>query len=173
MFMGDIYMIATESTPLPDATVVLEVLKSYHDYFVEAAMVNALVPGLTATMTFQPIPKILVQKAKANGADLIDLDNSVDRVFFEFDYFFSSTLSDTQMSSVLKTLFSGIRKRTLAFIANGTFPEAYLPLFMNDANFQHDYWGRLRPETSSYAQGVREAYDPSDFFKGRTGGFKL
>jgi hypothetical protein len=173
VFMGDVYMIATESTPLPDATVGLDVLKSYHDYFVDIAMANALVPGLTATMTFQPIPKILAQKAKANGANLIDLDDSVDRILFEFNYSFSSTLPDTQMSSVLKTLFSGIREMALAFIANGTLPEAYLPLFMNDANFQQDYWGRLRPETLRYAQGVREAYDPRGFFKDRTGGFKL
>jgi hypothetical protein len=77
----------------------------------------------------------------------------VDRIFFEFDYSFSSTLSDALMSAVLATLFSGIRERALAFIANGTLPEAYLPLFMNDANYQQDYWGRLHPETLSYAGG--------------------
>jgi hypothetical protein len=64
------------------------------------------------------------------------------------------------MSSDLKILFSGVQEMALAFIANGTLPGAYLPLFMNDANFQQDYWGRLQPETLSYAQGVREAYDP-------------
>jgi hypothetical protein len=88
VFIRDVYMIATESTPLPDASVGLEALKSYYDYFVDVAMANALVPGLTATMTFQPVPKILAQKAMANGTDLIDLDDSVDRIFFEFDHHF-------------------------------------------------------------------------------------
>ena len=173
VFMGDVYMIATESTPLPNATVGLEVMKSYHDYFVDVAMANSLVPGLTATMAFQPIPKRLAQKAKANGGDLIDLDDSVDRIFFEFDYSFTTPLSDGQMNTVIKGLFSGVRERVQAFIANGTLPEAYLPLFMNDANYQEDYWGRLRPETLNYAQGVRNHYDPNGFFQDRTGGFKL
>jgi len=173
VFMGDVYMIATESTSLPSASVGLEVLSSYHNYFVDVAMANALVPGLTATMTFQPVPKRLAQKAKANGGDLIDLDDSVDRIFFEFDYSFTSTLSDAQMTTVIKTLFSGIRERVQDFISNGTLADAYLPLFMNDANFQEDYWSRLRPETLNYAQGVREDYDPNGLFKDRTGGFKL
>lgn len=173
VFMGDVYIIAEESTPLPTATVGLEVLQSYHDYFVGIAMANALVPGLTATMTFQPVPKTLARHAKANGGDLLDLDDSVDRIFLEFDYSFSTTLLDAQMTTVLNTLFSGIRERVLAFIADGTLPEAYLPLFMNDANYQQNYWGRLRPETLNYAWGVSKAYDPTGFFQDRTGGFKL
>lgn len=173
MFMGDVYMIATESTTLPSAEVGLEVLSSYHNYFVDVAMANSLVPGLTATMTFQPIPRRLARKSKANGGDLIDLDDSVDRIFFEFDYSFTSTLSDAQMTTVIETLYSGIRERALAFIANDTIPDGYLPLFMNDANYQEDYWGRLRPETLSYAKGVRQEYDPNGFFENRTGGFKL
>ena len=173
VFMGDVYIIATESTTLPNAEVGLEVMSSYHNYFVDVAMANALVPGLTATMTFQPIPKRLAQKSKANGGDLIDLDDSVDRIFFEFDYSFTSTLSDAQMTVALETLYTGIRERALAFIANGTIPDGYLPLFMNDANYQENYWGRLRPETLSYAEGVRQKYDPNAFFKERTGGFKL
>lgn len=139
VFLGDVYMIGTETTPLPDTSVGLEVLSSYHNYFVDIAMANELVPGLTATMAWQPLPNRLAQKAKANGGDLIDLDDSVDRLLFEFDYSFTSTLSDTQMTKVMETLFSGIRKRVQGFIANRTLPDACLPLFMNDANFQEDY----------------------------------
>jgi hypothetical protein len=173
VFMGDVYMIGTESTTLPNTTVGLEVLSSYHDYYVDVAMANSLVPGLTATMAIQPIPKRLAQKSQENGGDLIALDNSVDRIFFEFDYSFTSTLSDAHMNTVMETLFSGVRERVLGFIGNGTIPDGYLPLFMNDANYQEDYWGRLRPETLAFARGVREAYDPKGFFRDRTGGFKL
>jgi hypothetical protein len=77
------------------------------------------------------------------------------------------------MNGVIETLFSGIQERVSTFTANGTLPEAYLPLFANDANFQEDYWGRLRPETLAYAEIVRDEYDPFGFFKDRTGGFKL
>ncbi|KAN0102884.1 FAD dependent oxidoreductase [Hyaloscypha variabilis] len=173
VFMGGVYMIATESTSLPAADVGLEVLSSYRDHFVDVAMANAQVPGLVATMAYQPIPKGLAVKALENGGDLIALDNFVDRIFFEFDYSFISTASVPQMNGVIETLFSGIQERVSAFTANGTLPEAYLPLFANDANFQEDYWGRLRPETLAYAEIVRDEYDPFGFFKDRTGGFKL
>jgi len=173
VFMGDVYMIATESTSLPAADVGLEVLSSYRDHFVDVATANAQVPGLVATMAYQPIPKGLAVKALENGGDLIALDNFVDRIFFEFDYSFTSTASVPQMNGVIETLFSGIQERVSAFTANGTLPEAYLPLFANDANFQEDYWGRLRPETLAYAEIVRDEYDPFGFFKDRTGGFKL
>jgi hypothetical protein len=63
--MEDAYMIAIKSTPLPNADVGLEVLSSYHDYFVDVTINNAFVL-LTATMNFQPIPKRLSQKVKAN-----------------------------------------------------------------------------------------------------------
>ncbi|RDW57061.1 hypothetical protein BP6252_13876 [Coleophoma cylindrospora] len=170
---GEVYMITTEATTLPNATVGLEVMRSYHDYYVDMAKNNSLVAGLTATMALQPIPKILAQKSKGNGGDLLDLDDAVDRIFFEFDYSFTSILSDTRMDATVKTLFTGIRERVQAFIANGTIPDAYLPLFMNDANYQQDYWGRLRPEKLTYAQEVRDKYDPEGFFRDRTGGFKL
>lgn len=136
-------------------------------------MANKLIPGLRAAIALQLIPKRLAQKAQADGRDLIALGDSVDRILMEFNYPFTSTLSDNQMDGAIKTLFSGMRDRVLAFITSGMPTNAHLRLFMNDANHQQDYWGRLRQKTSTYARGVRDAYDPNGLFGDKTGGFKL
>ncbi|PVH71557.1 FAD dependent oxidoreductase [Cadophora sp. DSE1049] len=173
VIMGTVYSIATETSPLPNSEVGHTVLKSYYDHFLSVTMANKHVPGLSATMAFQPLPKRLAQKSKANGGDLLDLDDSVDRMLMEFNYSYTFPASDSVMNDAVATLLAGIRSRVEAFVANGTIPDAYLPLFMNDANFQQDYFARLRPETLSYARGVRDKIDPSGFFRDRTGGFKL
>lgn len=173
VIMGTVYSIATETSPLPNSSVGHTVLKSYYDHFLNITKANRGVPGLSATMAFQPLPKRLAQKSKANGGDLLDLDDSVDRMLIEFNYSYTFPASDSVINKAVVALLSGIRDRVKAFIGNGTIPDAYVPLFMNDANFQQDYFGRLRPETLAYARGVRDTYDPSGFFRDRTGGFKL
>jgi hypothetical protein len=170
---GQVYAITTETTPLPNKTVGHEVFRSYYDHFNDVAMAHKDVPGLIATIAFQPLPKRLVQKSQANGGDLLDLDDSIDRIVFEFDYSYSFPAADLLMDEAIVTLYSGLRDRVKAFIADGTLPNAYLPLFMNDANYQQDFFGRLRPETLEYARDMRDAYDPKGFFRDRTGGFKL
>jgi hypothetical protein len=70
-------------------------------------------------------------------------------------------------------LFSGIRDREQGFIKTGKLQDAYVPLFMNDANYQQDYWSRLRPEILTYAKSVKDKVDPGGFFSTRTGGFKM
>jgi hypothetical protein len=56
-------------------------------------------------------------------------------------------------------------------IANGTLPNVYRPLYMNDIGADQDYWGRLR--TRDRALQTRLRYDPKGFFQTRTSGFRL
>jgi hypothetical protein len=102
----------------------------------------------------------------------LDLD-PIDRILLEFDFSYDFPASTATIDPAVKALFSGIRERVLAFMANGTIPDIYVPLFMNDANYQQDYFGRLRPATLQYAKEVRDNYDQRGIFKERTGGFKL
>jgi hypothetical protein len=47
---GQVYQITTETSPLPNATVGIEVLRSYYDHFLSIVDENKLVPGLVATV---------------------------------------------------------------------------------------------------------------------------
>lgn len=171
---GQVYSIATETSPLPNEKSGLEVMRSYYDHFVNVAAKTApQVSGLIATMAIQPLPKMLAQRARANGGDLLDLDDSVDRIIMEFDMSNMRPSHAPKVDAALVDIYSGIRDRVQSFIANGTLQDAYLPLFMNDANYQQDYFGRLRPETLAFARSVRDEVDPNGFFRDRTGGFKL
>ncbi|KUJ17209.1 FAD-binding domain-containing protein [Mollisia scopiformis] len=99
--------------------------------------------------------------------------DSLDRIVMEFDM---SNLRPSQASRVdaaLVEIYAGIREKVQGFIADGTLPDAHLPLFMNDANYQQDYFGRLRPETLAFAKAVRDEVDPDGIFRERTGGFKM
>jgi hypothetical protein len=170
---GSVYAITTETSPLPNSTVGNKVMRSYYDHYYDVVTAHKIIPGLTATIALQPIPKRLAQKAQCLGGDLLDLDDSVDRILMEFDFSYTSPDNDIVMDKAVRNLFSGIRDRVTGFVTDGTLPDAYVPLFMNDANYQQDYFGRLRPKTKQYAKVVRDEYDPYGFFKDRTGGFKL
>ncbi|PGG97103.1 hypothetical protein GX51_07504 [Blastomyces parvus] len=164
--------IATETCPLPCAANP-EVLQSINNHFVTATKENQLVPGLVGTISLQPIPKSLARHAKENGGDLLDLDDSVDRLMMETHYSYTSPSDVPQIERALKSITDGIRKDTLDRIREGTLPDVHLPLFMNDANHAQDYFGRLRPETLEYAKKIRDVYDPQGLFRDRTGGLKM
>lgn len=169
---GSVYTIATETTPLPSVEVGVEVMQSYYDHWVETSDSIRLVPGLISSVAFQPIPKRLTRVAKEKGGDLLDLDDSVDRIIMEFDYSFLFNTDFDTVDKAMQTLYGGMKERVTGFINNGTLPNAYLPLFMNDAYFREDYFGRLKPENAALAKSVRATLDPNGLFFNRTGGFK-
>ena len=169
---GQIYEATNEMSPLPDEAAGPEVLKSYYDHFHAVADAHAATPNLLAVMAMQPIPKRLAQKARQNGGDLLDLDDSVDRILFEFNMAYDGETADPEVDKGMAELHSGMHDRIRGFIDDGTLPDAYLPLFMNDANFQQDYFSRLRPEIHQFAIDTRDKYDPDGFFRDRTNMWK-
>ncbi|ORY08724.1 FAD binding domain-containing protein [Clohesyomyces aquaticus] len=168
---GSVYTIATETTPLPNATVGAEVLGAYYSHWRNTTKSVFGVSGVIGSVAFQPMPKLIARKAKERGGDLMNLDDSVDRIIMEFDYSYWLSLDDAKMDDATQRLYSGMRNLITGYTDSGHLPKAYLPLFQNDGYFRQDYFGRLN--TVSFARSVREQYDPQDLFADRTGGFKM
>lgn len=104
--------------------------------------------------------------------DLIDLPDDQDYIIFELDYSYSLASSDDKVAAALQDLYGGLHNLVDQHIEDGLLPDIYRPLFMNDAYFQQDYWGRIR--TKETALQTRLKYDPEGFFQKRTsGGFRL
>ncbi|KAF2789654.1 FAD-binding domain-containing protein [Melanomma pulvis-pyrius CBS 109.77] len=168
---GSIYTIATETTTLPNATVGAEVLGAYYDHWRNTTKSVIGVSGIIGSIAFQPMPKGIARKAQELGGDMIDLDDSVDRIIMEFNYSYWLPTDDATMDAATQTLYGGMKNLITKFTNGGQLPEAYLPLFMNDAYFRQDYFGRL--QTQDFARSVRDSYDPEGFFAARTGGWKI
>lgn len=168
---GSIYTIATETTPLPNATVGGEVLGAFYDHWRNTTQSVIGVSGIIGSLAFQPMPKSIARKAVELGGDMIDLDDNVDRIIMEFNYSYWLSNDNEQMDSATQRLYKGMEDLINEFTQSGHLPEAYLPLFMNDGYFRQDYFGRLR--TTGFARQVRGQYDPDGFFAQRTGGYKM
>jgi hypothetical protein len=168
---GSIYTITTETLPLPNATVGAEVLQGLYDHWRNVTTSVIAIPGFIGSVAFQPIPKTLARKSIKMGGDLIDLDDSVDRIIMEFNYSYLFATDDKTMDDATQRLYGGTRNLITKYQDSGKLPDAYLPLFMNDGYFRQDYFGRLR--TAGLARSVRDRYDPKGFFATRTGGFKM
>ena len=164
----------TEITVLPDETNGPEVMMSYYDHWHNVTAGVQGVPTLLASMALQPVPKRLAQTALDKGGDLMNLDADHDRMILEFDYFYVSDSSDGTVSQAIEDVYTGMRERVTGFQAQGKLPsDVYLPLFINDANYREDYFGRLNSDSQQLARSVQARLDPNGLWKTRTGGFKL
>ena len=168
---GSIYTITTETIPLPSAGNGAEVLGAIHANWKNTTKSILGVTGIIGSIAYQPIPKMLARKAREMGGDLIDLDDDVDRIIIEFNLSYWLDVDDNTVDKATQQLHQGSRDLVTGFQRSGKLPEAYLPLFMNDCYFRQDYFGRLR--TSDFARSVRTRYDPDNFFRDRTKGWKM
>lgn len=167
----EIYTIATETIPLPSADVGADFLGDIYDNWRNTTESVIDAAGLIGSVAFQPMPKKIARKAKEAGGDLLDLDDDIDRIVLEFDFSWLSSLDNKRMDAATQRLYTGSKGLVDKYTAEGKLPEAYLPLFANDAYYRQDYFGRLR--TAEFARRVRDEYDPSGFFAKRTGGWKM
>ncbi|CAI6335903.1 unnamed protein product [Periconia digitata] len=168
---GSIYTITTETLPLPSADDGAEVLGAIQDHWRNTTEGVLGVTGVIGSIAWQPIPKVLTRKARERGGDMIDLDDSVDRIILEFNYSYWLGLDDEKMDVATQELYKGTKDIVTQYTEAGKLSQAYLPLFANDGYHRQDYFNRLR--TTDFARTVRDQYDPSGFFAGRTGGFKM
>jgi hypothetical protein len=168
---GSIYTITTETIPLPSVENGAEVLGAIHANWRNTTKNILGVAGIIGSIAYQPIPKVLARKARERGGDLIDLDDDVDRIILEFNLSYWLDIDDGTVDQATQQLHQGTRNLVTGFQRNGKLPEAYLPLFMNDAYFRQDYFGRLR--TSDFARSVGSLYDADGFFRTRTKGWKM
>ncbi|KAF2478385.1 FAD-binding domain-containing protein [Lindgomyces ingoldianus] len=164
--------IGTETIPIPTAENFSKVMETLHVHWRNVSSTALAVPGIVASIAWQPFPKRIAQRAKARGPDLIDADDSVDRIIIEMNYSFIPLSAYGQMADTLEATYTGVRNRVVSWQADGTLPQAYLPLFMNYGFFRQDYFGRLRPENRALARSVALQVDPQGLFRTRTGGWR-
>lgn len=166
-------LMGTETIPIPKAEDAARVFDELHGFWREVSSTTLLVPGIIASIAYQPFPKRIAEAARARGYDLIDADPDVDKLIIEINYSFLPLANYEKMNDVLEETYTGYRERVQAWQEDGTLPkDVYLPLFMNYANSRQDYWGRLKPESRALAADVAAEYDPNGLFAGRTGGWK-
>ncbi|KAI1292557.1 FAD binding domain-containing protein [Xylaria venustula] len=171
---GSVYTIGTETTPLPSAENGAEVMQKFYDHWVNVSNTAALVPGLIASLAFQPLPKSIAQIARAKGGDLLDVDDDIDRIVFELDYSFWANASDTTIDATMRDTYDGFGSIVKDYQDSGVLPrDVYLPLFQNDCFYPQDYFGRLKPEKLALVRSVQADVDPNGFWATRTGGFKI
>ncbi|KAK8126862.1 FAD binding domain-containing protein [Apiospora kogelbergensis] len=171
---GSVYTIGTETTPLPSQEHGAEIMGSYLESWRNVSSGVLPVTGLIASVAFQPMPKRLAAKARSMGGDLLDLDDAVDRIIFEYDYSYWIPSDTEKVDRAMQDTYTGLATRVAGFQGEGKLPaDAYLPLFMNDGYFRQDYFGRLRPENAALARRVRDELDPQGLWATRTGGFKM
>ncbi|KAK8140100.1 FAD binding domain-containing protein [Apiospora sp. TS-2023a] len=171
---GSVYTIGTESTPLPDKEHGPEIMGAYLDSWRNVSSGVLPVTGLVASVAFQPMPRRLTAKAKFMGGDLLSLDDSIDRIIFEYDYSYWINSDTPKVDQAMQDTYNGLASRVQEFQAQDKLPkDAYLPIFMNDGYYRQDYFERLKPESKALARKVRDELDPDKMFATRTGGFKM
>ncbi|KAJ5806765.1 hypothetical protein N7474_010357 [Penicillium riverlandense] len=168
---GQRYTIATETTPVPDNS---SVLQEYYDHWFKVTESVLDVTGVLGSIAFQPVPKSFSQAAKAKGGDLLDVPTDTNYIFIELDFSYALSVDDDTIDQANQNLYGGMNTIIQKNIDNGVLPDVYRPLFMNDAYYRQDYWSRIKPESHQSALKTRLRYDPDGFFQTRTsGGWRL
>lgn len=171
---GQRYTIATETTPVPNKTVGSSVLQEYYDHWYNVTEDVLSVTGVLGSIAFQPVPKTFSQKAKDRGGDLLSVPTDQNYIFIELDFSYALSIDDDRIDQANQKLYQGMGNLVQKNIDNGRLPDVYRPLFMNDAYYRQDYWGRIDPASKKQALQTRLKYDPDGFFQQRTsGGWRL
>ncbi|KIV99775.1 uncharacterized protein PV09_08581 [Verruconis gallopava] len=171
---GSIYTIATETMPLPNATEGAVVMNGIYDAWHEVANKAHDVAGAIVSMALQPLPKMIIQKAQELGGVVMDFDADVDRIVIELDYSHWFAADHPLIDQLTVETYSTLGYKVKEFQDAGLLPSnVHLPLFMNDAYFKQDYWGRLKPETTAKFKAIQEKYDPLGILLSRTQGFHV
>ncbi|KAI1495931.1 FAD binding domain-containing protein [Biscogniauxia marginata] len=171
---GSVYTIGTETMPLPTGEDGAEVMQSIYDHWVNVSDTVKWVPGLIASIAFQPLPKKVAQLAREKGGDMLDLDDDIHRIIVELDYSFLFNSDYEEIDTTMQNTYEGIQSLVQGYQQSGSLPtDVYLPLFQNDCFHPQDYFGRLRPERLELAKRVQANVDPDGFWKDRTAGFKI
>lgn len=168
---GSIITIGTETIPLPSASN-QDILTSIHAHWRNVSSTVLAVPGIIASIAFQPFPKAIAAEAKSRSPDLIDVDPDADRMILEINYSFLLPSDYDRMANTMEATYTGVRQRVLAAQQAGRLPDVYLPIFMNYGFYRQDYFGRLKPQSRALARVVAERVDPDGLFRTRTGGWK-
>lgn len=170
---GTIYTIATETLPVPDVENAPEVLGAIHDHWRNVSGIALKkTSGISTNMGYQPFTKAMARKARENGGDLLDIDDDVSRIILEYNYSHLWKAQHEGIDAATVDSYEGTSELISGFEEAGMLPKVYRPLFMNDAYFRQDFWGRMKPESRERAARAAAEVDPEGMFRSRTGGFK-
>jgi FAD/FMN-containing dehydrogenase len=170
---GEAISIATETVPNPpDSDDGIDMITSIWQHWRDVSTTQKLVPGVIASIAFQPFSRDIARQAIAAGGDLIDCEDGVDRIIIELNYHYTLHSDYPKIDGAMAETYGGIRSLVTGWQAAGAMEEMYLPVFANYAYEKQDYWARLRPESRAFARRVVQAYDPEGLFQSRTGGWK-
>ena len=167
-------------------------LEEYYEHFRDVTGSVLEVAGILGSIAFQPLPKTFSQKAKERGGvripnerkreiilltnpqDLLDIPSDQPYIVIELNFSYGLSVDDSKVDAATVQLYQGMGNLVQKNIDEGLLPDVYRPLFMNDAYYRQDYWGRISPESKALALKTRKAYDPEGFFQTRTsGGWRL
>ncbi|KAL2258814.1 hypothetical protein VTK26DRAFT_7730 [Humicola hyalothermophila] len=173
-------LIGTETVPLPRADRADELLlDGIHAHWrnVTGEGTTLLVPGLVASIAYQPFPRRIAQRAREGAGeggmgDLIDVEPDADRLIVELNYAFLLPGDYGEMDAKMVETYGGIRERVVRWQQEGKLEDVFCPVFMNYGFYRQDYFGRLKPEMRALAKRVAEEVDPEGVFRTRTGGWK-
>ncbi|CAG9984576.1 unnamed protein product [Clonostachys byssicola] len=169
---GSTVQIATETVPLPSEQNSDKFFDSIHAHWRSMSQSVLAVPGIVASIAYQPFPKRIAQQALQRSDDLIAAEPDADKLIIEMNYSFLPGPYDT-MADIMEATYTGVRNRVLGWQQDGTLASGvYLPLFMNYGFYRQDYFGRLKPENAALAKRTSQKYDPNGLFRERTGGWK-
>ncbi|KAH8923996.1 FAD binding domain-containing protein [Atractiella rhizophila] len=156
------YNMGSETIPLPPAS--SNFMEEIHQIFYDQTSALLSVPGLLASMAVQPMPPNIVNKAIDRGGDLLAFDRDTWHFVIEFDFSYLFSSDDGVIDAGLKNISTTIQRRVLEEQASGNLPNTYSPLFMNDAHYDQDYWGRLKDASRALARAAKSKFDPNNFF---------
>lgn len=115
--------IGTETVPLPNSTYFQEILvDGIHAHWRNVTQGTLLVPGIVASIAYQPFPARIAAAARARGRDLIDADPADgDKLIIEMNYAFLSPGDYGRMDGVMRETYGGIREGVLRWYVKSPF----------------------------------------------------
>ncbi|KKA30937.1 hypothetical protein TD95_004330 [Thielaviopsis punctulata] len=169
---GLVFTIGTETLPNPSTEHGAEVLAGVQQAWRTPAQSVQDVVGAVANIAYQPIPRMLAEKAQELKGDMLNLPADVDRIMLDINYGHLLPVQYDRIEMALMQSYENVNKAVANFTAQGKLKDVFKPLFMDDGFYKQDIFGRYAPEKRQLAQKVAAEVDPTGLFKTRTGGFK-
>ncbi|KAK1144997.1 hypothetical protein N8T08_004712 [Aspergillus melleus] len=150
------YTSFTETIPVPNAACGPQVMKKIRDHWFNTTATVLDVPDMIGALALQPLPRKMSREVKNRGGDLYNFSTEQDYFIINFDFSYFNASFDEKIATANQKILEGHENIIENFIDDGVLPDVHRPLFMNEADGEQDYWGRLEPETTEWAREVRE-----------------
>jgi hypothetical protein len=85
-------------------------MEGLHAHWRNISSTTLLVPGIVASIAWQPFPKKIAQRARELSPDLIDADADIDRIIIEMNYAFTPQSLYEQMADMTEATYTGVRE---------------------------------------------------------------